>query len=181
MPSCPLVISPWASQRSPKLNMSPNKFMTCALPDPPLPGHMLSQQHRHPSGCVNHGPPLTLQPIHHRFSLILPPKQNSLLLSISFQVPAPHNYPQHPDRAPWVPPCFSQGISAQQSQRSCHNQRQCITHPRQLIGRQGPHESQGFFGVSRCKLSHLGWVSNEVLLCSTGNYIQSLGVDHDGR
>ena len=30
------------------------------------------------------------------------------------------------------------------------------------------------FGVSRCKLLHLGWVSNEVLLYSPGNYIQSL-------
>ena len=35
--------------------------------------------------------------------------------------------------------------------------------------------------VSRCKLLHLEWISNEVLLCSTGNYIQSLQVDHDGR
>ena len=26
----------------------------------------------------------------------------------------------------------------------------------------------------------LEWVSNEVLLFSTGNYIQSLGIDHDG-
>ena len=37
------------------------------------------------------------------------------------------------------------------------------------------------FGVSRCKLSHLEWISNEVLLYSTGNYIQSLGIDHDER
>ena len=28
-------------------------------------------------------------------------------------------------------------------------------------------------GVSRCKLLHLEWISNEVLLYSTGNYIQS--------
>ena len=27
------------------------------------------------------------------------------------------------------------------------------------------------FGVGRYKLLHLEWVSNEVLLCSTGNYI----------
>ena len=39
----------------------------------------------------------------------------------------------------------------------------------------------GEFGVSRCKLIHLEWLSNEVLLYSTGNYIQSLGIDHDGR
>ena len=37
------------------------------------------------------------------------------------------------------------------------------------------------FGVSRCKLLHLEWISNEVLLHNIGNYIQSLGIDHDGR
>ena len=30
------------------------------------------------------------------------------------------------------------------------------------------------FGDSRCKLLHLEWIINEVLLYSTGNYIQSL-------
>ena len=39
----------------------------------------------------------------------------------------------------------------------------------------------GEFGVSRCKLLHLEWVSDEVLLYSTGNYIQSLWIEHDGR
>ena len=33
-------------------------------------------------------------------------------------------------------------------------------------------------GVSRCKLLHLEWIGNEVLLYSTGNYIQSLVMDH---
>ena len=28
----------------------------------------------------------------------------------------------------------------------------------------------GEFGVGRCKLCHLEWISNEVLLHSTGNY-----------
>ena len=37
------------------------------------------------------------------------------------------------------------------------------------------------FGVSRCKLFRLEWISNEVLLYSTGNYIRSFGVKHDGR
>ena len=37
------------------------------------------------------------------------------------------------------------------------------------------------FGVSRCKPLHLEWVSNEVLLYSTGNYIQSLVTEHDER
>jgi len=37
------------------------------------------------------------------------------------------------------------------------------------------------FGVSRCKLWHLEWISNEVLPCSTRNCIQSLGIERDGR
>ena len=37
------------------------------------------------------------------------------------------------------------------------------------------------FRVNRGKLLHLEWISNEVLLYSTGNYIQSLGIEHDGR
>ena len=36
-------------------------------------------------------------------------------------------------------------------------------------------------GVSRCKRLHLGWISNGVLLHSTGSYTQSLGTDRDGR
>ena len=36
------------------------------------------------------------------------------------------------------------------------------------------------FGINRCKLSHLEWISNEVLLYSTGNYIQSLVMERDG-
>ena len=37
------------------------------------------------------------------------------------------------------------------------------------------------FGVSRFKLFHLEWINNEVLLYSTGNSIQSLVTEHDGR
>ena len=37
------------------------------------------------------------------------------------------------------------------------------------------------FEVNKCKLLHLEWISNEVLLYSTGKYIQSLQIDHDGR
>ena len=37
------------------------------------------------------------------------------------------------------------------------------------------------FGVGRRKLSHFEWISNKVLRYSTGNYIQSLGVEHDGK
>ena len=33
----------------------------------------------------------------------------------------------------------------------------------------------------RSDLSHSEWISNEVLHKSTGNNIQSLGIEHDGR
>ena len=35
--------------------------------------------------------------------------------------------------------------------------------------------------VSSRKLFREAWISNEVLLYGTGNVIQSLGIDHDGR
>ena len=35
------------------------------------------------------------------------------------------------------------------------------------------------FGVSSCKLSHLEWISNEILLYSTGK--QSPGIDLDRK
>ena len=45
----------------------------------------------------------------------------------------------------------------------------------------GGREMDWEFEVSRCKLLHLEWINNEVLLYSTGSSIQSLGTDHDGR
>ena len=39
----------------------------------------------------------------------------------------------------------------------------------------------GKFGVGKCKLLHLEWISNEIQLYHTGNDIQSLGIEHDGR
>ena len=42
-------------------------------------------------------------------------------------------------------------------------------------------EIDWIFGVSRCKLLHLEWMNNKVLLFSTGNYIQSLGKNHNGK
>ena len=35
------------------------------------------------------------------------------------------------------------------------------------------------FRGCRCKLLPLEWINNEVLLYSTGNYIQSLVMEHD--
>ena len=37
------------------------------------------------------------------------------------------------------------------------------------------------FGVSRYKLLHLEWISSEILLFSTGNCVQSLEIDRDGK
>ena len=48
-------------------------------------------------------------------------------------------------------------------------------------GRVGGSVMDWEFGVRRCKLLHLERISSEVLLYSTGNYIQSLVIEHDGR
>ena len=37
------------------------------------------------------------------------------------------------------------------------------------------------FGVSRCKLLHIEWINNKVLLYSTGNYIQYPVINHNGK
>ena len=57
-------------------------------------------------------------------------------------------------------------------------------HGEQTCGYQGGGRRSGMdseFGVNRYELLHLEWVSNEVLLYSTGKYIQSLAMEHDGR
>ena len=35
--------------------------------------------------------------------------------------------------------------------------------------------------VSRCKLLHIEWINNKVLLYSTGNYIQYPMINHNGK
>ena len=42
-------------------------------------------------------------------------------------------------------------------------------------GEGGGSGMDGEFGVDRCTRWHLEWISNEILLYNTGNYIQSLG------
>ena len=37
------------------------------------------------------------------------------------------------------------------------------------------------FGVSKCKLLHIEWINNKVLLYNTGNYIQYPGINHNGK
>ena len=63
-------------------------------------------------------------------------------------------------------------------------QKQTRRHSEQTCGHQeewGGSGMDGEFGIGRCKLLHLEWISNEVLLHSTGNYNQSLRIEHDGR
>ena len=37
------------------------------------------------------------------------------------------------------------------------------------------------FGISRCKLSYIGWINNKILLYSIRNYFQYLGINHNGK
>ena len=50
-----------------------------------------------------------------------------------------------------------------------------------LLGEEGGSGMDEESGVGRCKPFHFEWISNEVLLHSTGNYAQSLEAKHDGR
>ena len=36
-------------------------------------------------------------------------------------------------------------------------------------------------GINKCKLLHLEWINNKVLLYSTGNYVPSPRIEHDGK
>ena len=46
----------------------------------------------------------------------------------------------------------------------------------------GEVEGVGWTGSSGLTTGlHLEWIDNEVLLCSTGNYVQSLVTEHDER
>ena len=50
-----------------------------------------------------------------------------------------------------------------------------------LRGRGGCRKMDWKFGVSKCKLLHIEWINNNVLLYSTGKYIQYPGINHDGK
>ena len=62
-------------------------------------------------------------------------------------------------------------------------QKQTQTENRLAVAKvgQGGSGTDWEFGFGKCKLLYLAWVSSEVLLDSPGNYIQSLGIDNDGR
>ena len=61
-------------------------------------------------------------------------------------------------------------------------QKQTHRHREQICGYQALGGGMDWeFGVSRCKLLHLEWINNRVLLHSTGNYIQYPGINHNGK
>ena len=45
----------------------------------------------------------------------------------------------------------------------------------------GRFRNRKLFGIRRCKLLYVGWINNKVLLYSTGNYIQYLMINHNGK
>ena len=59
-------------------------------------------------------------------------------------------------------------------------QKRTHRHREQTCGCQGRRKDWEF-GVSRCKLAYTGWINNKILLYSTGNYIQSPGINHNGK
>ena len=63
-------------------------------------------------------------------------------------------------------------------QKPTHGNGEKLVLAKEERGRSG---MDGEFGAGRCKLLHSDWISNEVLFYSTGNYIQSLGIDFDRR
>ena len=60
-------------------------------------------------------------------------------------------------------------------------QKETHRHREQTCGCQGGGGGNGMDGVSRCKLFHLEWISNEVPLYSKGNSIQSFVIKQDRR
>ena len=48
-------------------------------------------------------------------------------------------------------------------------------------GKKGRTGKDWEFGISREKLLYLGWISNKVLLYSTGNYVQYSGTNHNRK
>ena len=67
-------------------------------------------------------------------------------------------------------------LSTQQKQTHSHTGQTCACQ----VGGVGNGVDRVFWVIS-CKLLHLEWIRNEVLLYRRGNYIQSLGIDRDGR
>ena len=67
-------------------------------------------------------------------------------------------------------PLYAMGM-ALKIKNNNNNRRQTIRRSENSGGGGGMDRE---FGVTRCKLLHLEWISSEILLYSSGNYIQSL-------
>ena len=67
-------------------------------------------------------------------------------------------------------------ISKTQKQTHRHKEQTCGC---QRGGGRGGKDWE--FGISRCKLLHIGWINNKVLLYSPGNYIQYPVINHNGK
>ena len=66
-------------------------------------------------------------------------------------------------------------LSMKQKQSHRHREQTCGCQRGGRVGRDWE------LGVSRCKLLHTEQINNMVLLHSTGNYIQSPGINHNGK
>ena len=67
-------------------------------------------------------------------------------------------------------------LSTEKKQTHGHREHTC--------GCQGGEGGSGMdweFGVSRCRLLHLEWIGNQVLMHSRGNYVQPLVTEHNRR
>ena len=70
------------------------------------------------------------------------------------------------------------------AQMNLSTEKKCMDLENRRVVAKGEGEGVGWtgsLGLSRCKLLHFEWISNEFLLYNTGNYIQSLVIQHDGR
>ena len=67
-------------------------------------------------------------------------------------------------------------ISKTQKQTHRHKEQTCGC---QRGGGRGGKDWE--FWISRCKLLHIGWINNKVLLYSPGNYIQYPVINHNGK
>ena len=63
-------------------------------------------------------------------------------------------------------------------------QKQTRRHREETGGCQGGGGGRGMdweFGISRCKLLHIGWINKKVFLYNTGNHIQYPVINHNRK
>ena len=67
-------------------------------------------------------------------------------------------------------------LPTKQKQTHRHGEQICVAK-----GKRGGGGKDWEFGLSRCKLLYIEWINNKVLPYSTGNYIQYLVINHNGK